>query len=106
MLNRYVQYEICNTHTSTNHSLTQTNNQTQTKLVWFATLGAGDYLFTPVNMIVRESVLSEDVFGLRYSCVVPNDIQGLTFFDGIAKSKATPSNHLTKAFMALVEKSK
>ena len=74
--------------------------------MWFATLGPGDYLFTPVNMIVRESVMSDDCYGLRYSCIVQNDIQGLKFFEDIAKSKATPSNHLSKAVMALVEKSK
>ena len=64
-------------------------------------------MFIPANMIVREAVgSSDDCYGLRYSCVVPKDLHGFKFFEDIAKSKATPSNHLSKAVMALVEKSK
>ena len=64
-------------------------------------------MFIPVHMIVREAVMSsDDCYGLRYSCVVPKDIHGFKFFEDIAKSKATPANHLSKAIMAVTEKAK
>ena len=64
---------------------------------YHATLGAGDYLFTPANFLTREKVNADaDVFGIRYSFLLPRDKAGLGFFSNQAGAITTTADHPSK----------
>ena len=64
--------------------------------MYFGTVGAGEYLFTPSHFLVREAIKDKDCLGLRYSMILKNDKKGMKAFADAAASPATLANHPSK----------
>ena len=72
-------------------------------IIWHATVGAGDYLWVPSGIIIREVVNDEmDVAGLRYSLVPTTDVAGGTAFKTMAALPSTPASHVSKTIADLI----
>ncbi len=72
--------------------------------VFHSTIGVGDFLWTPSHTVVLESVMKEDVYGLRVGMVTPRDLKGFNVFKMKAEAASTPENDVSKILVAAVAK--
>jgi hypothetical protein len=64
-------------------------------------------LFVPANSVTLESVTdASDCFGIRWSMVCSKDVARYQTFEATAAGKMTPSTHISKRVVELVEKVK
>jgi len=69
---------------------------------WHATVAKGDMLFVPSHTVILEEVMSEDCYGLRWSCVLPRDKAGAAAYAAQARLAVTPAAHVSKAVATLL----
>ncbi len=71
----------------------------------FATVAPGDMLFVPANSLTLETVMDKaDCFGVRWSMVCARDVLRYQCFEAVATNKMTPSTHMSKRIVELVQK--
>jgi len=69
---------------------------------WHTTVAKGDMLFVPSHTVILEEVMSEDCYGLRWSCVLPRDKAGAAAYAAQARLAVTPAAHVSKAVATLL----
>ena len=70
------------------------------------TVNSGDLVFTPSGSLVIEDVGARDAIGLRCGVLVPRDEVGKASFRAMAENLITPSTHISKGIMRVLDAAK
>ena len=72
--------------------------------VFHVTTGPGDFMWIPPGIVVLETVMEKDCFGLRFGCLCKKDKDNFAIFNERADSPATPDSDASKLIVETIAK--